>query len=83
MKFKELEKLLKKAGWTLYSTRGSHFYYVHPRQPNKVTVPNHKGDIPIGTVNFQTSRFRFSERVILCYQCILHAFIKKKTDNTP
>ena len=38
MKFKELEKLLKKAGWTLYSTRGSHFYYVHPRQPNKVTV---------------------------------------------
>ena len=28
MKFKELEKLLKKAGWTLYSTRGSHFYYV-------------------------------------------------------
>ena len=23
MKFKELEKLLKKAGWTLYSTRGS------------------------------------------------------------
>ena len=43
MKFKELEKLLKKAGWTLYSTRGSHFYYVHPRQPNK-------GDIPIGTV---------------------------------
>ena len=39
MKFKELEKLLKKAGWTLYSTRGSHFYYVHPRQPNKVTVP--------------------------------------------
>lgn len=41
MKFKELEKLLKK------------------------------------------SRFRFSERVILCYQCILRAFIKKKTDDTP
>lgn len=50
MKFKELEKLLKKAGWILYSTRGSHFYYVHPHQPNKVTDPNHKGDIPIGTV---------------------------------
>lgn len=46
MKFKELEKLLKKAGWTLYSTRGSHFYYVHPRQPNKVTVPNHKEIFP-------------------------------------
>ncbi len=50
MKFKELEKLLKNAGWILASTRGSHFYYVHPTKPNKVTVPNHKGDIPIGTV---------------------------------
>ena len=50
MKFKELEKLLKKAGWTLYSTRGFHFYYKLPRQPKKKTVPNHYGDIPIGTV---------------------------------
>lgn len=31
MKFKELEKLLKKAGWTLYSTRGSPTFitYIH------------------------------------------------------
>lgn len=50
MTFKELEKLLKRFGWTLQSTRGSHFYYVHPHKPNKVTVPNHKGDIPLGTV---------------------------------
>lgn len=50
MKFKELEKLLKNAGWILASTRGLHFYYVHPTKPNKVTVPNYKGDIPIGTV---------------------------------
>lgn len=50
MKFKELEKLLKNAGWTLHSTRGSHFYYIHSQRTNKVTVPNHKGDIPIGTV---------------------------------
>ena len=51
MKFKELEKILKDAGWFLHSTRGSHFYYVNLHKTNKVTVPNHKGDIPIGTVN--------------------------------
>ena len=50
MKFKELEKLLKSAGWTLHSTRGSHFYYVNPNFSTKVTVPNHKGDLPLGTV---------------------------------
>ena len=50
MTFKELEKLLKRAGWTLHATRGSHFYYVHTQRTNKVTVPNHKGDIPLGTV---------------------------------
>ena len=50
MTFKELEKLLKRAGWTLHATRGSHFYYVHTQRTNKVTVPNHKSDIPLGTV---------------------------------
>ena len=40
MTFKELEKLLKRAGWTLHATRGSHFYYVHTQRTNKVTVPN-------------------------------------------
>lgn len=50
MKFKELERLLKSAGWALHSTRGSHFYYVHQNSSTKVTVPNHKGDIPLGTV---------------------------------
>lgn len=45
MKFKELEKILKDAGWFLHSTRGSHFYYVNLHKTNKVTVPNHKGDI--------------------------------------
>lgn len=51
MKFKELIKLLEKDGWYYVATRGSHFYYQHASKPGKVTIPNHKGDIPKGTVN--------------------------------
>ena len=51
MKFKELEKLLKDDGWEYEYARGSHFYYSHPLKKGKVTVPNHKGDIPKGTAN--------------------------------
>lgn len=54
MTFKELEKLLKVDGWVLKDTRGSHFRYTNPNKPGKVTVPNHKGDIPKGTANFNT-----------------------------
>lgn len=51
MTFKEMEKLLKADGWTLKDTAGSHFQYIHPTKSGKVTVPNHKGDIPKGTAN--------------------------------
>ncbi len=51
MTFKEVEKILKDAGWKHEYTRGSHFYYSHPNKPGKVTLPNHKGDIPKGTLN--------------------------------
>lgn len=51
MTFKEMDKLLKADGWTLKDTVGSHFQYIHPTKSGKVTVPNHKGDIPKGTAN--------------------------------
>lgn len=51
MTFKEMEKLLKDDGWVLKSVTGSHFQYIHPAKNGKVTVPNHKGDIPRGTAN--------------------------------
>lgn len=51
MKFNELEKLITDDGWYYIGTRGSHFYYQHPAKPGKVTIPNHKGDIPKGTAN--------------------------------
>lgn len=50
MTFKALEKLLLEAGWKYQYSRGSHYYYAHPDKSGKVTVPNHKGDIPIGTL---------------------------------
>lgn len=51
MTFRELEKLLNKDGWKLKSVKGSHYHYIHPTKPGKVSVPNHKGDLKIGTVD--------------------------------
>lgn len=51
MTFKEFDRLLKADGWELKDTKGLHFQYAHPKKPGKVTVPNHKGDIPKGTLN--------------------------------
>lgn len=51
MTFKDLDSLLKADGWQLKEIRGSHFHYNHSTKKGKVTVPNHKGDIPKGTVN--------------------------------
>ena len=51
MTFRELEKLLKKDGWRLKSVRGSHHHYTHLTKPGKITIPNHKGDLKIKTVD--------------------------------
>ena len=51
MTFKELEKIIKADGWEYQYTRGSHFYYKHKTKSGKVTIPNHSGDIPTGTLN--------------------------------
>ena len=31
--------------------RGSHHQYKHPTKSGKVTIPNHRGDIPLRVVN--------------------------------
>ena len=51
MKVREILKLLNKDGWTVKDIKGSHFQLIHPTKPEKVTIPNHKGDIPPGTLN--------------------------------
>ena len=46
MTVKEIEKILKADGWYFVASKGSHNQYKHTVKPGKVTVPNHKGDIP-------------------------------------
>lgn len=45
MTFREIEKAIKAAGWQFKNARGSHFYYVHPTRPGKITIPHHSGDL--------------------------------------
>lgn len=51
MTFREIERIILADGWILEGARGSHYSYRHPNKKGKVTIPNHKGDIPKGTVN--------------------------------
>ena len=50
---REIMKQLVADGWYVVSsrTKGSHIQLKHPTKPGKVTVPNHAGDIPPGTLN--------------------------------
>lgn len=50
MKSADLIKLIKKEGWLLVRTRGSHHHFKHPTRKGIVTVPHPKKDIPKGTV---------------------------------
>ncbi len=50
MKFKEIENLIKEDGWYFVKQKGSHHQYKHPIKPGKVTIPEHKGDLNIDTV---------------------------------
>ena len=45
------EKIILDDGWALTNVRGSHHQYEHPTKTGKVTIPNHRGDIPQRVVN--------------------------------
>ncbi|WP_273235331.1 type II toxin-antitoxin system HicA family toxin [Ileibacterium valens] len=51
MNFREIEKIIKKDGWFLVSVNGSHYHYMHQTKKGKVTIPHHKGDLPLKTAN--------------------------------
>lgn len=51
MSIREIIQLLKSDGWEMKSQEGSHIQFIHPTKPGKVTLPNHKGDVPKGTLN--------------------------------
>jgi predicted RNA binding protein YcfA (HicA-like mRNA interferase family) len=48
---REVLKILRKDGWFVVEQRGSHVQMKHPIKSGKVSVPNHKGDIPKGTLH--------------------------------
>ena len=50
MNSRDLERILKADGWRAVSQTGSHRHFKHPFKSGKVTVPQHKGDIPVSTV---------------------------------
>ncbi|WP_314620118.1 type II toxin-antitoxin system HicA family toxin [uncultured Selenomonas sp.] len=50
MRFKELERIIKKDGWYFDSSNGSHMHYKHPEKKGKITIPNHPGDLDPKTV---------------------------------
>lgn len=37
--------------WVVKNQEGSHLHLVHPTKKGKITVPMHKGDLSIGTLN--------------------------------
>jgi len=51
MKFQEIERIIKKDGWSLKSVSGSHYNYVHIVKPGKVTIPYHGKDLHPKTIN--------------------------------
>nr|DAY03994.1 MAG TPA: putative RNA-binding protein [Caudoviricetes sp.] len=44
-------KKLKKDGWFLVATKGSHYQFKHETKAGRVTVPHPRKDLPIKTVN--------------------------------
>ncbi|MCL2556905.1 MAG: type II toxin-antitoxin system HicA family toxin [Treponema sp.] len=50
MTAREVLKLLKKDGWYVLEQHGSHIQMKHRAKKGKVSVPNHLGDIPLGTL---------------------------------
>jgi predicted RNA binding protein YcfA (HicA-like mRNA interferase family) len=45
MKFRDVEEMIRADGWTFKTAKGSHYQYIHPTKPGKVTIPYHSGDI--------------------------------------
>lgn len=50
MRFREIEKIILADGWKFKKAKGSHYSYIHPSKPGKVTIPNHPGGIALGIV---------------------------------
>lgn len=51
MKFREIDRIIRSAGWHEVRQKGSHHQYKHKTKPGTVTIPDHGGkDIHPDTV---------------------------------
>lgn len=50
MHSRDVIKLLEADGWKEVARRGSHAQFKHPVKKGRVTVPDPKRDLPIGTL---------------------------------
>ena len=64
MDSRKVIQLLKKDGWELKRTVGSHHHFVHPTKKGLVTVPHPKRDLPTGTVKSieKQANIKFGEK---------------------
>ena len=46
----QIEKIIKKKGYELNRTKGSHKIYYHSGLKHRVVIPFHKKDLPKGTM---------------------------------
>lgn len=49
LKPKDIIKILEKKGFVLDRVKGSHHIFIHPETRQRVVVPLHKKDLPVGT----------------------------------
>lgn len=62
MKVNEILIMLKKDGWYLVDTRGSHRQFKHPIKSGRVTVPGKPGDdLAPGTLNSIVKQAKLKE----------------------
>jgi predicted RNA binding protein YcfA (HicA-like mRNA interferase family) len=62
MKVNEILIILKKDGWYLVDTRGSHRQFKHPIKAGRVTVPGKPGDdLAPGTLNSIVKQAKLKE----------------------
>ena len=50
MRSRDVIKLLEADGWKEVARKGSHAQFKHPVKKGRVTVPDPKRDLPVGTL---------------------------------
>jgi predicted RNA binding protein YcfA (HicA-like mRNA interferase family) len=64
MDSRKVIQLLKKDGWELKRTTGSHNHFIHPTKIGLITVPHPKRDLPRGTLKSieKQANIKFGEK---------------------